>query len=587
MIKRADLQWAWHRLKDTLAREFLLPSKSLPTSTPNRYERVAVEKNVPIPMRDGVRLYANVFRPEAEGPFPVVLIRMPYGKDEFYCYMPAFGKYWARKGYACVTQDVRGKWCSEGQWQPFVNEGDDGWDTLDWIAAQPWCDGNIGMMGESYFGYTQWAAAVRNHPNLKAIIPGVTAADIHGVWVYNGGAFCLQTLGRWVYAMDARRWQNYLRLNYWHLPLVSLPDEAGGVCEMFKDWIRHPQRDGYWDDINVDDQYDQIQIPVLQVGGWYDVFLKGTLDDYKGVRDQAAPLARQRQRLLIGPLDHDYIPATTHRIGRLDVGEQAWDWDRYQRFFDRWLKGVDNGLEETPPVEIFVLGDNVWRYEDEWPLARTEYTKYYFHSDGSARRLASGGTLDASPPGEEPSDQYVYDPDDPVTVTMDQWLWDLSTELEDRTPVEERKDVLTFTSAPLQQELEVTGPLAVTLYAASSACDTDFTAALVDVFPDGYAQLVQEGILRASYREPGGGRTLLEPDQVYELTIDLWATSYVFKEGHRLRVEISSSNFNRYDRNPNTGDLPALAERVIKATQTVYHDGERASCITLPVIPRR
>ena len=584
----ADLSWSITRLyEDFFIKRFRLPFMSIPTSTPNTYEKVKVTKNVVVPMRDGTRLYADIYKPDDDGSFPVVLTRLPYGKDEPYCAMVTQGKYWAKKGYVFVAQDVRGKYASEGTFEPFINEANDGYDTLSWITSQPWCDGNIGMTGESYYGYTQWAVTPLAHPNLKCIAPGETAADIYGAWIYNNNAFCMNTMEVWAYEMNARKINNPLKLSQWHLPLATMDDDAGVKCEYYKNWIKHPSRDSYWDRINLHQKYSHVKIPVYHWCGWYDVFLPATIDSWLGVQENSdSAEARKNQWLLIPPTDHEVTPMDTNRIGKIDVGKEAWTYDRIQRFFDYWLKGIDNGFGKTPRVEIFTIGDNKWRYEDEWPLARTKYTRYYLHSKGHANTLDGDGLLDMRKPGDGLADNYVYDPNDPVTISLETNLWSMAKELKDRVSVEKRKDVLVYTMPKLDKELEITGPINVTLFAASSARDTDFTATLVDVFPDGYAHMVQEGIVRARYRNSDSEASLIEPGKVYEYTIDLWATSYVVKQGHRIRVDISSSNFNRWDRNPNTGNEFGMDDKVVKATQTIYHDKKYPSHITLPIIPR-
>jgi putative CocE/NonD family hydrolase len=585
-----DTIWALELAKRKLLKRFLLPRISISSRTPDRYDGVSVETDVAIPMRDGTLLRGDLYRPEADAPFPAILTRMPYGKDEYYCYLPAVGRFWARKGYAYLVQDVRGKWRSEGEWDPFVNETHDGYDTIDWIAGQPWCDGSIGMVGESYYGYTCWAAATTGHPNLKCIAPSTTAMDIHDVWIYNGGAFCLQTMGTWAIEMNATEYKNPLRLDYRHLPLQSMDDDAGIPCGYYKDWLRHPTRDSYWSDINLREKYAQVGIPVLHVGGWYDVFLKGTLDDWLGVREHSGDAnVRENQWLLIGPWDHDYTTDDTHRIGRLEIGDASAStyWDRCQAFFDYWLRGVDNGFDQTPSVQLFTIGDNAWRVGSEWPPEKATRHNLYFHSAGNAHQADSDGLLILTPPAsEEPADGYSYDPLDPVALTVKTDLWSRAQHLPDRAQLPERPDVLVYQTAPLTDDLEITGPISTTLYASSSAVDTDFTAALVDVFPGGYAHLVQEGITRASFGQPGHEPVPIQPGQVNEYIIDLWATSFVVKAGHRLRVEISSSNFNRYDRNPNTGEPFGTALHPVSVDQRVFHTAQYPSHITLAIIPR-
>jgi putative CocE/NonD family hydrolase len=585
-----DTSWALELAKRKLQKHFLLPRISIASRTPDRYDGVSVETDVAIPMRDGTLLRGDLYRPEVDARFPAILTRMPYGKGEFYCYLPAVGRFWARKGYAYLVQDVRGKWRSEGEWDPFVSETHDGYDTIDWVTGQPWCNGNIGMAGESYYGYTCWAAATTGHPNLKCIAPCTTAMDIQGVWIYNGGAFCLQTMGTWAIEMNATEYRNPLRLDYRHLPLQSMDDDAGIPCPYYKVWLRHPTPDSYWSAINLREKYAQVGIPVLHLGGWYDVFLKGTIEDWLGVREHSGDAnARENQWLLIGPWDHDYSTDRTHRIGRLDVGDASAGtyWDRCQAFFDYWLMGVNNGFDQTPRVQLFAIGDNTWRTGSEWPPEETTYRNFYFHSTGNAHQADSDGSLDLAPPAsEEPADGYTYDPLDPVATTLDIDLWSRAQNLQDRAHLPERADVLVYQTAPLAENMEITGPITVFLYASSSAVDTDFTAALVDVFPGGYAHLIQEGISRSSCRAPDSEPMLHEPGRVYAHKIDLWATSFVVKTGHRIRVDLSSSNFNRYDRNPNMGEPLGTAIHPVSADQRVFHTARYPSHITLPIISR-
>ena len=584
----ADLLWQVLTVKDLYDRYVRLPSATIESSSPDRHAEVVIENDVPIPMRDGVRLYANVYRPQAEAKFPVLVIRLPYGKDEYYCRMPAIGKFWAKKGYAAVIQDVRGKFTSEGTFEPFENEVADGYDTVDWAAKQPWSDGNVGVMGESYYGYTTWAAAVSQHPNLKCIAPANINMDVYSS-AYRQGAFDLQLMGDWAIGMDARTYQNALRLDHWHLPLIAMDEAAGIPSYSYKRLVANPYGGGAWDGINLDGWYDQISIPILHLGGWYDVFLNGTIGDWQEIRSARSALpSAAPQWLVLGPWDHESTTDETHRIGQLDIGDRSatTQWDVRQAFFDYCLKGMETELASQPAVQIFVVGDNDWRLEHEWPLARTQYTDYYLHSNGAANTVQGDGSLSPVPPGDEAPDQYTYDPQDPVQYATGVDYWSLAEKMKDRARVEQRDDVLVYTTAALSEDVEITGPISATLYAASSAPDTDFTVALVDVSPDGSTHLVQEGIIRASFREGPDLRSPIEPGKVYEYVLDLWATSYVLKAGHRIRVEVSSSNFDRYDRNPNTGKDFGLGAETVPATQTIYHSSEYPSRITLPVIPR-
>jgi putative CocE/NonD family hydrolase len=584
----ADVLWQVSTVKDLYDKYVRLPSATIDSGTPDRYAEVVIEEDVPIVMRDGVRLYANVYRPQAEGRFPVIVIRLPYGKDEYYCRMPAIGKFWAKKGYAAVIQDVRGKFTSEGSFEPFENEVADGYDTVDWAAKQPWSDGNVGVMGESYYGYTTWAAAVSQHPNLKCIAPANINMDVYSS-AFRQGAFDLQLMGDWAIGMDSRTYQNALRLDHWHLPLIAMDDAAGIPSYNYKRLATNPYGGGPWDRINLNGWYDQISIPILHLGGWYDVFLNGTIHDWQEIRSarSTSPSAAP-QWLVLGPWDHESTTDETHRIGQSDIGDKSatTQWDVRQAFFDYCLKGMETELTTEPKVHIFVVGDNDWRLEGEWPLARTQYTNYYLHSNGAANTVQGDGSLSPIPPGDEAPDGYTYDPQDPVQYATGVDYWSLAEKMRDRATVEQRDDVLVYTTAALSEDVEITGPISATLYASSSAPDTDFTVALVDVSPDGSTHLVQEGIIRASFRDGVDLRSPIEPGKVYEYVLDLWATSYVVKAGHRIRVEVSSSNFDRYDRNPNTGKDFGLSAETIPATQRIYHSAEYPSRITLPVIPR-
>jgi uncharacterized protein len=590
----AEARWAAKRAADLAKRLVATPFRELPTDLPQRVGRLHTLRDVRMPMRDGVRLCADVYLPETLGPHPTILIRMPYGKREAYCYMPAHGRFWARLGYACVVQDVRGRWASEGVYEPFVHEAADGWDTLDWIAGQPWCSGRIGMTGESYYGYTQWAVAASRHPNLVCAAPGDTAADIYASWAYVNNAFCQHTMGGWTFAINGRRDVNEFRWDPWHLPLATATDAAGHPSVTHKEWIANPRRNGYWSRINVCDRYADVAIPLLHWGGWYDTFLTGTIDGWRGVRAQTRDRqGRDRQRLTIAATDHEMTPEFDGSVGPHRLVGHGYSHDRVARFMDEWLlPGKDGGgaaatasPRAVAPVRYFTMVANEWHTADDWPPPGVEERRFYLRSGGRAAGLEGDGVLSPDQPGDEPPDVYRYDPEDPVTYWLGTSLWEAARYLHDRRPVEGRADVLVFTSEPLARDLEVTGPISATLHVSTSAMDTDFTVALVDVLADGHAHLVQEGIRRLRYRDSDESESKVEPGHVYEITVDLWATSYRFEKGHRLRVEVSSSNFDRYDRNLNTGEDPGLAVRRVVATQTVHHDASRPSFLSILVVP--
>jgi hypothetical protein len=583
----AELQWLIFQAVAFYSKLVLLPRKKIPTNTPDQFHNYLVEKYVPIPMRDGIRLFADIYKPPVDGKYPVILIRLPYGIREYYTYMPAYGKFWAKKGYIFVAQDVRGKWRSEGVFEPFVNERQDGYDTIDWIARQQWCDGNVGLMGESYYSYTQWATAITNHPCLKCFAPMNMNVDIYNV-AFRGGAISLQLGGGWIAEHHTKTFRNLLRLDYWHLPLASMADDAKLPSSLYTEFFNHPTRDSFWDKYSLDQYYDQITIPGYHIGGWYDPFLDGVLDGWSGVKKKASTqTARENQWLLIAPIDHEHTQTEINKIGKLKITGKDWDpawlFDRHQQFYDYWLRGINNGWKERPKVEYFVIGDNTWRYDEDWPIKSITYHKYYLHSHGKANTKFGDGYLDTQAPDHELSDSYEYNPLNPIVIALGTDYWSLGRNLKDRHEVEDRVDVLVYTSEALKKAVEISGPISVTLFASSSAVDTDFTATLVDVFPDGYCHMIQEGIIRARYKDTPELPSLIQPAKVYEFKINLLATSYVFKPGHRLRVEISSSNFNRFDRNLNTGNELGKDDEVVIARQTIYHDLSHPSHILLPI----
>ncbi|WP_129780838.1 CocE/NonD family hydrolase [Peristeroidobacter soli] len=552
---------------------------------------IVVDYNVMVPMRDGVRLSTDIHRPAGDGRYPVILVRDPYHNGAEQTWVEA-GQRWVRRGYVFVHQNVRGRVDSEGAFYPYSSEAADGYDAQQWAAAQSWSNGKVGTQGLSYLASTQWLSAHLRAPALATMVPTMTPFNYYQDVAYPGGALSLGSRLGWAALMGSRTnqepqrdWQPVLR----HLPLQTMDTALGVSLPHWRDWIAHPTYDSYWQQFDVAARVGEIDVPAFNIGGWYDVFLRGTLSSYTHMRKQArSEHARAHQKLLIGPWRHTPQPATA--LGELDFGPDAVpDLEGlHARWFDHWLKGNEDGFIDEPPVRIFVMGENRWRSEQEWPLARTQYTKYYFHSGGKANGPGGDGVLEArKPTSRQPTDDYVYDPMNPVpTLGGNLMFKPTPAGPYDQAKLGERDDILVFTSAPLSRDLEVTGPVTVTLYAASSARDTDFTAKLVDVHPDGKAYNLADGIIRARYRESFETPTLLSPGRIYEYTIDLWATSNVFKRGHRVRVDISSSNFPRFDRNPNTGGEFGMETRMQMATQTIHHSREYPSHITLPVIPR-
>jgi uncharacterized protein len=569
-------------------------------SAPARYE-VAFEHNVAAKMRDGVTLRADIYRPRAEGKFPVLLERTPYDKTQ----EGDFGMKGAARGYLVVVQDTRGRYASEGEWYTFRNEANDGYDTVEWAATLPYADGKVGMFGGSYVGATQFWAAIAHPPHLAGIAPDVTASNYHDGWTYQGGAFEQWFNQSWASGLteDTLRraserttapleWRTVLPLTDY--PLRTAPDMKT-LAPYYADWLAHPSYDDYWKTLSIEEHYGQIQVPVFNLAAWYDIFLGGSLRNYQLLKSKGgSEAARKGQRLLVGLGGHAG-GWEQRKIGDVDFGEKApFDGDALVLdWYDMLLKGSHNAFAGGKAVRIFVMGRNEWRNEDDWPLARAKATKYFLHSGGNANSLAGDGVLSmdvgaSALPAVQTKDVFEYDPANPVP-TIGGPLCCRGDLLKpgpfDQTAAEQRKDVLVYSTAALAKDLEVTGPVTAELWVSSSAMDTDITAKLVDVAPNGYAQNLTEGILRLRYRDSREREEPLKPGVIYKVKVDLWATSNVFLAGHRIRLEISSSNFPRFDRNLNTGEEQARATRVIKATNTVVHDREHPSALILPVVP--
>ena len=562
---------------------------------------IVLDNLVAVPMRDGVKLYADVYRPAAPGKYPVIVSRTPYSTERA---PSAYDTpvYFARRGYVFVFQDVRGRHESEGKWEPFRNDIEDGYDTIEWAAAQPWSNGKVGMQGGSYLGHVQWRAAMAKPPHLVAMFPAVAATSLYHDWItLNGGWRLSFNFGWGPVRQESRIMQNtgphvmpggsevisFDRMQ-WHLPLISMQQLAGRNAQFYKDWIAHPDYDDYWKKLNAEEVFDQIAVPAHTFGGWFDIFSQGTLRGYAGLSKKGATeQARRGSRLVIGPWGH----GSSQKFGDIDFGAHAHvDTHALElRYFDFWLKGLRNGLDKEPPVTLFVMGRGEWRQENEYPLARTQYKKMHLSSGGKANTGNGDGKLSWEAPGANATpDKYRYDPDNPVPSLGGNNCCGTPTPAgpRDQRTVEARGDVLVYTSERLQEPVEVTGPVKVVLYAASDARDTDFVAKLVDVFPDGRAISVAEGIMRAKYREGTSRGSLIEPGKVYEYTIDLVGTSNEFRPGHRIRVDITSSHFPQFDRNPNTGEPFGTSAVVRVASQTVHHSAQYPSHVLLPVIPK-
>jgi putative CocE/NonD family hydrolase len=560
---------------------------------------LVIERNVAVTMRDGIRLVADIYRDINLVPRPTLVQRTPYGKDNV-----ELVNSWLKvteavlRGYTVVVQDCRGRYASQGKFDPFAHEASDGADTIAWAAAQPWSDGWVGMFGGSYVGATAWLAATANPPALRAIAPAVTSDSTYESWSYQGGATQLGFLLTWVLgplatgqlsqsdssatpgelkvladALDS----TYALANHMTEALTVLAQRAPYLAT----WLDHPSYDDFWRQTSPAEQRDAVTVPSMNIGGWFDLFLLGTLRNYRAMRERAGDDPRRQARLVIGPWAHGQatgcFPERDFGVragaGGAAVSTQQLDW------FDRVR--ADSPVSVGRPVRIFVMGPNVWRDEVDWPLPDTEYR---------ALHLTAASGLSWSPPMDDGVDVFRYDPADPVpTVGGATFLPGIAVSANagprDQRRLDDRIDVLRYVSDPLPAPLEVIGEITATVFFCSDVPDTDLTVKLIDLHPDGRAELVTDGIRRGRHRNSTAVIEPLDPDQVNEISVEVGATATVFAAGHRLRVDISGSNFPRFDRNPNTGGASALASEYVVATNQVIRSGNYPSRVTLPVIP--
>ena len=566
-----------------------------------------------VEMRDGIELATDVYRPAAAENCPTLVHRNPYNKSNGssvggLIVNPLDA---AREGFAVVVQDVRGRFGSEGEWEPFVNEAADGYDTVEWAAEQPWSNGRVGVYGSSYHGVTALQTVVADPPHLEAALAYLTGANYHDGWVYSSGAFELGFAFWWVLYLatdtagrldvpaeaQAELGAKLLELSgnaedaVTERPLAKNPVFDHPAATYAQDWFDHPKYDDYWEAIDVTDGIREVDTPILHATGWYDLLLRGHLDLYDAIAETGGERARAEQRFIVGPWDHEaYATLTPDRAGDRKFGYDAAGGtalmgDLSLRWFGHWL--ADEGaLDDLASVRYYQMGENDWKTASEWPPEHTP-TRFYFRSGGDANGRSGDGRLTDSKPADEPVDSYVYDPDDPVPSvggrTLHLNLGDPG--VKDRAAVETRDDVLVFTSRTLTEPLAIAGSVSVTLYASSSAPDTDFVATLVDVEPEGRCVAIAEGIIRARYRDGSDDEQWLTPGDVYRFEIDLQAVAHTFGVGHRFRIEVTSSNFPRFDRNPNVAEPIAdvAAEDARSATQNVHHTDEHPSHVTLPV----
>jgi len=566
---------------------------------------VTVERDVALTMSDGVSLYADIYRPAGDGPYPVILIRIPYDKRQSENITYAHPSWYARHGYIVVCQDTRGRYASEGEWYPFLNEADDGRETIEWAAQLPGTTGKVGMYGFSYGGVTQLLPALHRPPGLAAICPGMTASQYYDGWTYNQGAFALGFAASWALSLGiasaARRGDEAAVGGYasafsaaldWHwvLPIDSYPQLQGEDTRYFFDWLEHPSYDEYWHRWSIGEDYSRLDVPGLHIAGWYDVFLSGTVKNFVGMRKGSGSQAsRNAQKLVIGPWYH--IPWKP-LVGQNEQAASAMVVDDWQlQWFDLHLKGKPSGILNSP-VTLWLMGEDRWIDLPDWPDPNAAPARMYLHSGGRANSALGDGGLSWEAPLSEPSDVFTYDPATPIkSHGGHSCCFPTIAPMgpADQSESEQWHSMLVYTSEPLPGYLVLIGDASVVLYAATDALDTDWTARLCVVDELGVSTNIQEGIVRARYRESLSEPTLLEPNRIYEYAISIGPVGIRVRAGNRIRLDVSSSDFPQWDRNMNTGGSlghHGIVESCV-ATQVVLHDSQHPSHPVLPVVRER
>jgi putative CocE/NonD family hydrolase len=563
-----------------------------------------VKEKVKIPMRDGINLGATLYRPEEEGRYPAIVFRTPYGKDD-YDSSASFPAKAAKEGYLVFLVDVRGRYTSDGNFEAYRQEKKDGYDVIEWVGKSPHCDGKVGTYGQSYPGFVQWLALSQGPPSLKAAAPAMTPIHSHQFF-YVGGAFSYtwldwfmplilpdlrkranDTSGPWDYEAADKAWQVEKMDWYRYRPLAENP-LLKKYAPYYYDWLKNQDRTDFWEFANVENDFPKMKAAILLVSGWYDSAYgpPGAIDGFLKIRKEGgSEIARKESRLVLGPWPHSgHNDIRKTKFGIQEFGPSASiDYDAYLLdWFGKHLKGKNEA--SSPPVSLFVMGANEWRYENDWPIPNTREMSLYLQSNGDAAADRNNGALSQKVGSKDLPDHYVFDPSNPV--------FDIANERSypyDQKDIETRKDVLVYTSEPLQEDTEVTGQIVAELFVSSSAKDTDFAITFCDVDPQGLSinlAGLDAGYLRMRYRNGFTKQELMTPGEVYKIRIDNLYTSNLFKKGHRIRLQITSSKYPHYDPNPNTGtDIPT-EKNLQKATQTIYHDQKYPSRLILPVISK-
>lgn len=559
-----------------------------------KYSVEAIQ-NVSVPMRDGVLLSADIYKPSAKGQFPVVLIRTMYGKENPNDKYSLIGGLFASQGFAVVVQNVRGRFTSGGDFYPFVSEAKDGYDTVEWAGTQPWSNGNVGTYGMSYYGSTQWLAAQESNAHLKAMIPINTSQDPYDRWIYSG-IYHLNDVFVWSWwtrrkglmsekDLNAVNWAKAVSV----LPVIKADDALGEDVAIFNDWMMNSHPGPYWDKVRVDTHIDHIKAPALIIEGWYDYYLNNALADFGRMKNSGGSPEAKQTMMIIGPWTHN----VKSKFKDFDFGKSAsfisGQAATMVRWFGYWLDGKPNRMTEGLPIKYFTMGENTWKESKTWPPEGVTNEAYYLHSDGKANSLKGSGSLSAIEPLKEAPDTFSSDPLNPVpSVGGTSVYGDLAAKAgpADQLAVESRDDVLVYSTAPFANDTEVSGPVTLNLYVSATTKDFDLAVKLTDVDPKGKSVNIASSVFRASNRDSIITPTPVKEGEVYNFKVLIGHTSILFRKGHRVRIQIAGSNFPEYGRNLNTGEDSVTTSQTVSSRISVYHDDTHASTLDLPVMPR-
>jgi uncharacterized protein len=547
--------------------------------------RIKIDYNTLIPMSDGVKLVADIYRPKMDGKFPVIVMRTPYAKGNTEHSYPLIATIFSCQGYVVIIQDVRGKYGSEGIFIPFLNEEQDGQDTVNWASEQEWSNGKVALMGFSYLGTCAWLTTLNGPKSLKAVVPMFCCQNAYTGWI-DGGVPYLKDILMWLLRHHGRKGREVPHSEVddiiLQLPVLQFDKRIKDGIDTFKSWMYHLHEDEYWQIYSVNHRRHEIDVPALFVAGWFDRFVNNTVNDYYKTANTSPDLKTKESRLVIGPWGHK----PTTEFPDFNFGTDARFRHQFRtmlKWYDHWLKGAKAEFDHRKPIEYFMMGKNEWRQTESWPPPGVCEEKWYLSNQGVANTFSGSGTLTTSKPDEQVTDTYVYDPEFPAPSIGNKMLYGNQTDgPRDQSVLYKRQDILYYHTEPFEEDFEVAGPISVVLYLSSSAVDTDFAAKICDLHPNGKSYFLANGFQRMRFLDSVKATHGIEADKVYRLELMIGQTAHTFLKGHCIQLQVSSSDFPNHERNLNTGGSNEGDSEEVTATQTVYLGGIYDSHVILP-----